>query len=152
MKALIILSAASISFTACTSTPDKTIRNTDSLSVSPVTVPDTLCFRKLDGAANQDTTSLQMIIDGKQVSGFFAHYPFQKDRRVGEITATISDDLIKGIWTYMQEGINDTLDVEFKLNGDKLIQKSYTIDPATGREIISDTSVFNIELNKVDCL
>ena len=70
---------------------------------------------------------------------------------MGTIQATKNGELIKGVWIYMQEGINDTLEVEFKLSGDKLVQKNYSIDSKTGREVFSEGSVFNIEFNKVNC-
>lgn len=158
MKRLMILLAATLSIAACTSKPDKSKDLTD--STTAVSIPgesstesatQTLCFQKLAGTANQDTTNLNLLINGDQVSGDFANYPKGKDKRVGKITASKKDDLIKGLWIYMQEGMNDTLQVEFKLSGDKLVQKNYTINPKTGREVFSEASVFNIEFSKVDC-
>lgn len=158
MKRLMILFAATISFAACTSQPDKstdvadtTVAASTSVHDNETAVSQTLCFQKLAGTSNQDTTSLKLFMDGNKVTGNFGHYPKEKDRRVGKINATREGELIKGTWIYMQEGMNDTLQVEFKLNGDKLIQKNYTIDPKTGREIFSEASVFNIEFDKVDC-
>ena len=158
MKRLIILFAAALSIAACTSTPDKTSGMADTTVAVNTAVEDkgespaqTLCFQKLDGTANQDTTSLTLVIDGNKVTGDLGNYPKEKDRRVGKINATKNGDLIKGTWMYMQEGMNDTLQVEFKLSGDKLVQKNYTVDPKTGREVFSEASVFNIEFNKVEC-
>lgn len=51
----------------------------------------------------------------------------------------------------MQEGLSDTLQVEFKLFEDKLVQKNYTIDAKTGEEVFSEASVFNIEFDKIEC-
>jgi hypothetical protein len=110
-----------------------------------------MCFQKLAGTSNQDTTSLKLIIEGDNVNGNFAHYPKEKDRRVGTIKATKSGDLIKGTWIFMQEGVNDTLQVEFKLDGERLTQKNYTVDPKTGREVFSEGSVFNIEFDNIPC-
>ena len=158
MKRLMILFAAVLSIAACTSQPDKTSGIADTtVSVSTAVeengeqVAQTMCFQKLAGTSNQDTTSLKLIVDGDKVTGDFGHYPKEKDRRVGKINATKEGELIKGTWVYMQEGMNDTLQVEFKLNGNKLIQKNYTVDPKTGREVFSEASVFNIEFDKVDC-
>lgn len=158
MKRLMILLAATLSIASCTSKPNKSEDLTDSKTAvsmsgesSTESESQTLCFQKLAGTANQDTTSLKLVFNGDQVSGDFANYPKEKDKRVGKITATKKDDLIKGVWIYMQEGMNDTLQVEFKLSGDKLVQKNYTIDPKTGRDVFSEASVFNIEFNKVEC-
>ncbi|SKB91242.1 putative periplasmic lipoprotein [Daejeonella lutea] len=158
MKRLMILFAGTLSMAACTSQPEKTTESSDTtvnvntdVKVTEEPMVETLCFQKLAGTANQDTTSLKLTLDGDNVTGDFGHYPKEKDRRVGRINATRDGDLIKGTWVYMQEGTNDTLQVEFKLSGDKLVQKNYTIDPKTGREVFSDASVFNIEFDKVDC-
>jgi hypothetical protein len=158
MKRLMILFAATLGIAACTSTPDKTTGVADTtVSVNTAVEKEsepliqTICFQKLAGTTNQDTASLRLIIDGNKVTGDFGNYPKEKDRRVGKINATKDGDLIKGIWVYMQEGMNDTLQVEFNLSGDKLVQKNYTVDPKTGREVFSEASVFNIEFDKVEC-
>ena len=158
MKRFLILFTLSAGLAACTTAPENTPGNTrDSMiedaagNVSADPTKQTICFQKLAGTSNQDTTSLKLIIDGEEVSGDLAHYPFQKDRRVGTIIGTKKNDLIKGVWIYMQEGRNDTLAVEFKLNGDKLVQKNYTVDAKTGREVFSEGSVFNIEFDRVNC-
>lgn len=155
MKRLIILFLAASSFAACTTQPDKISNISDTANTPGGEVDDqivkTMCFQKLAGKANQDTTSLKLIIEGEQVSGDFGHYPKEKDRRVGKITARKDGELIKGVWIYMQEGISDTLQIEFKLVDEKLVQKNYTVDANTGREVFSDASVFNIEFDKVPC-
>lgn len=110
--------------TACTSQNDTgNARDTISRNEDKVPLNKVICFQKLEGTEGQDTTFLKLIIEEEQVSGEYTHYPHEKDRRVGTITATKKDELIKGLWIYMQEGINDTLQVEFKLSGDKLVQK-----------------------------
>ncbi len=158
MKRLMILFAATLNIAACTSQPDKSTDTADTTVAVNTAVDEndepvvqTLCFQKLTGTSNQDTTSLKLIVDRDKVTGDFAHYPKGKDRRVGKINATKDDELIKGVWVYMQEGMNDTLQVEFKLSEDKLVQKNYTVDPKTGREVFSEASVFNIEFDKIDC-
>ncbi len=150
---------AVLSIISCTTQPDNTTEFSDTTVTASTEVGEngsqpvsqTLCFQKLAGTANQDTTKVQLNMNRDQVTGDFGHYPKEKDKRVGKINATKDGELIKGTWVYMQEGINDTLQVEFKLNGDKLIQKNYTVDPKTGREVFSEASVFNIEFNKVEC-
>lgn len=153
MKKLFILLVASLGIAACnTKTKTENTGQTSAAGSDAVkTMSQTICFQKLSGTTNQDTASIQFIIDGEQVSGNFSNIPYEKDSRVGTIRATMNGDLIKGVWIYMQEGMNDTLDVEFKLSDDKLIQKNYTIDPKTGQEVFSEGAVFNIEYAKVNC-
>lgn len=149
--------AATLSIAACTSTPDKTTDIADTTAADSISVDNenaaaqTLCFQKLDGTSDQDTTLIKLVLDGDKVTGDLEHYPNEKDRRAGKINATRDGGLIKGTWIYMQEGVNDTLQVEFKLSGDKLVQKNYTVDPKTGREVFSEGSVFNLEFDKINC-
>jgi len=59
--------------------------------------------------------------------------------------------VIKGIWKYQQEGINDSIPYEFKLQGDRLLQKETRYDTKTGREFLPDTADFNVEFSMTDC-
>ncbi len=158
MKRLNILFAATLSITACTSTIEKsgdTTNTPDTVNLPNTGASDsvrkTLCFQRLSGTANQDTTSLKLFLEGAKVTGDFGHYPAEKDKRMGKIIASQNGELIKGIWIYMQEGINDTLPVEFKIDGDNLVQKNYTINSKTGREVFSEASAFNIEFDRISC-
>jgi hypothetical protein len=112
---------------------------------------ETLCFQRLYGSVMKDTSLVRLIINGDIVTGYFMHLPYEKDSRRGNITATKQGDIIKGIWIYTQEGMQDTLSVEFKLNGNTLMQKNYSINLKTGREFLSDTSRFATEYKKIDC-
>ncbi|MGX5691248.1 hypothetical protein [Arcticibacter tournemirensis] len=130
--------------------------NTDTASkrdsVTSATLNPTLCFAHYDGTKNQDTTILHLEIFENNVKGDLKWIPSEKDGRTGTIKGTKDGDLIKGIWTYMQEGQQDSLPVEFKLLKETILQKAYAIDPKTGRESLSDTSGFTIEFKEVPCV
>lgn len=120
-------------------------------SSDPGSIKESICFQKLSGTNNQDTAFIRLIVEGDKVSGDFSNIPYEKDSRIGTIEARKEGELIMGHWTYMQEGMNDTLEVQFRLTENKLIQKKYTVDPRSGREVLSDQSEFNIEFTQVDC-
>lgn len=153
MKNIFILFAAAFSIAACTNTANKSSEKSPVPGTNETVenVSQTICFQKLEGKSNQDTSYIRLNIDGEKVSGEFSNMPFEKDSRKGTLHGTKNEDLIKGIWIYTQEGINDTMDLEFKLSDNKLIQKNYTIDPKTGKEVFSDGSMFTIEYKKVEC-
>lgn len=113
--------------------------------------PETLCFRHIEGIAGKDTTLVRLTISGDSVTGDLLYLPFEKDSRKGTINGTKEKNLIRGIWTYMQEGMQDTLSVEFRLNGDTLMQKAYDVNPQTGRQFLSASSAFSIGYEKADC-
>ena len=122
--------------------------STDSASQFP---QRQLCFQRLEGTANQDTSFITLIINEDQVTGTLNHIPHEKDSRKGTISGNIKDDEIKAVWLYMQEGMNDTLAVEFKLGKEILMQKSYGIDSKTGRQILTDSSTYSIKYTKIAC-
>lgn len=110
-----------------------------------------LCFLRLEGLQNQDSSIISLHLNGSQVSGTFNHLPFEKDSRKGTITGELKGDTIKALWSFMQEGMNDTIRVEFKLSENKLLQKSFGVDQSTGRQILTDTSTFSIPYQKTVC-
>jgi hypothetical protein len=127
---------------------------TSSQSTTNSSLPDSVekaCFQRLEGLQNQDTTNITLLISGNKVTGTFNYLPYQKDSRKGSVTGEKQGDIIKGLWTYVQEGLKDTLVVEFKLQKSLLLQKSFGIDEATGRPILTDTSTFSIPYNAVKC-
>ena len=112
---------------------------------------DTLCFQRYSGLANQDTASVKLIIYGNEVRGQYTNLPHGKDSRVGTIAGIKKGDLIKGMWYYQQEGTNDSLGIEFKLQHGKLLQKQTGFDRNTGREFLSDTASFSLKFVQIDC-
>ena len=112
---------------------------------------DILCFERYSGNRNQDTASIALVINDNEVTGKYANIPYEKDARVGTISGTRSADIIKGVWKFQQEGMNDSLAFEFKLGAEYLLQKPTSFDPNTGRETLADTASFSLKYTKVDC-
>ena len=112
---------------------------------------DTLCFQKVSGNSSQDTATIQLLIQGETVTGRFSNVPFEKDARVGTLSGTKKNELIMGTWTFSQEGMADSMQVEFKLSGNNLLQKEYKIDSKTGREVLTGSSKFSIVFDKIRC-
>jgi hypothetical protein len=112
---------------------------------------ETLCFQRIEGLTSKDTSFVRLIINKNNVSGNFMYLPYEKDSRVGTINGSKQKNIIKGIWTYMQEGMQDTLSVEFQLDGNTLMQKSYHVDPKTGRQFLGADSPFDLEFKKIEC-
>ncbi|HXI00616.1 MAG TPA: hypothetical protein VNI52_10120 [Sphingobacteriaceae bacterium] len=153
MKLLTLTAFAIFLLTGCTSNVNKNVsEDTTSMDTNTALIsPVPLCFQRLDGTANQDTTTLRLVMEGNKVSGDFNHIPSEKDSRKGSISGVRNGDIIKAVWNFMQEGITDTLSVEFKLEGNRLLQKNYSINTQTGRPYLSDASRFNMEFSKIDC-
>ncbi|HEY0668760.1 MAG TPA: hypothetical protein VGD22_11315 [Sphingobacteriaceae bacterium] len=152
MKNLLIIFFSMMILSSCTTNVNKA-RSEDSTVLNAEAATDTaqLCFQKLEGTANQDTTYLKLIMNGSSVSGEFNHMPYEKDSRKGSISGSRNGDLIKAVWRYMQEGVTDSISVEFKLDGEHLLQKNLSVDPKTGRQYTSEASGYTMKYTKVKC-
>lgn len=110
------------------------------------------CFIRLDGEQQQDSTFLQLVIRGESVSGVYNHIPLEKDARRGTVLGTMDNDTLDLVWTFQQEGTQDTMRVVFLFDGDKLLQKSLSVDTQTGRQVTLDSSSFSEVYERIDCL
>jgi hypothetical protein len=150
MKLILFLFCIFLFASACNNNSSVT-NETVSADTIPVTQADTVCFQRLEGSAKQDISAVRLIILNNEVTGEFMYIPFEKDSRIGTIKGSRNGDIVKGMWTYMQEGIQDSLPVEFKFSGDSLLQKNYSFDSSTGRQFLRDTARFSKAHQKIDC-
>jgi hypothetical protein len=112
---------------------------------------DTLCFLKTAGATNQDTALIQLVINNDKVTGKMMNLPHEKDSRVGRINGVKDGDIITAKWTYMAEGMIDSVMVSYKLMGGNLLQKGSSFDPQTGKEFLPDTAIHRILFETTEC-
>jgi len=109
------------------------------------------CFFYTDGAHAQDTTKVSMLINGDKVTGEMSWLPKEKDAKKGIITGTLNNNIIKATWTFNQEGVKDTMRVEFQLRGNALAQKPYKYDTKTGRQQTNSAAGFSVLYNMKNC-
>jgi hypothetical protein len=93
-----------------------------------------LCFLLTEGKSNQDSTSVELVVKGNKITGQMNWLPYQKDSRKGTLTGTISGEDINAVWSFMQEGMTDTLNLQFKLKDGQLSQKPLKLNTGTGRQ------------------
>lgn len=110
-----------------------------------------ICFQHLEGTRNQDTMFVQLQISKNLVKGIYNHLPYEKDSRKGSISGVVKNGTISGTWKFVQEGMDQSLPVKFKLSNNKLYQQKYVFDPSSGQQVLNDTSGFDIEYQKVSC-
>jgi hypothetical protein len=109
------------------------------------------CFYHTDGTQAQDTTSINILINGEKVTGKMSWLPKEKDARKGTIAGTLKANAIKAVWTFMQEGTQDTMNVEFQLRGNTLAQKPYLYDAKTGRQLTNVKADYNVIYSMKNC-
>jgi|SRR5690606_19875955 len=109
------------------------------------------CFLKTEGSAQQDSAYIQLTIRKQTVSGVYNLIPTEKDARRGTILGKKEDDVLDVVWTFSQEGMQDTMRLVFALRDGRLVQKPLSVDSATGRQVTRDSSPFSEMYESVDC-
>lgn len=109
------------------------------------------CFRRTEGTGNQDTTIVQFTVNVDRIEGTMNWIPKEKDSRKGILTGTISDHEIKAVWSYIQEGMKDSMVVAFKLTPQRLAQKPLKVNAATGRQETDEEADYTVIYEQDEC-
>jgi len=110
------------------------------------------CYVRLDGDRQQDSSFVQLSMRGETVSGIYNHIPYGKDARRGTVLGTANGDTLDVVWSFQQEGRQDTMRLIFLFDEQKLMQKSLTVDTATGRQFTPAGGTFSEVYERTDCL
>ncbi len=134
---------------ACTSnntkTESKDADSPDSSTLKTAVATDTSrCFLLIEGTKNQDSTTIELSIKNNKVTGQMNWLPYQKDSRRGTLTGTAKGDTINAVWSFMQEGMKDTIGLKLILNGNQLMQKPLSFDAKTGREHTDEKAGYTV--------
>lgn len=113
--------------------------------------PETVCYIRTEGNANQDTSAIRLVVDGDKVVGEIKYLPWEKDAAVGNVIGIKEGDLYKLNWTYSQEGMESTMFIALKTEDGKAYTLETTQDE-NGNEVIKESGRQLEEYMKVDCL
>jgi hypothetical protein len=140
---------------SCVGTEQEQKKNTDDALTVVTEVStntgDTMCYLRTIGDRNEDSSKLQLIIKNDIVTGSLQYLPYQKDSRKGTLMGKREKDIITATWTYIQEGIEDTLTVSFKFKEGALYQKPNVFNPKLNREILDPRPDYELKYQRVDC-
>lgn len=140
MKKYLIICAVGLA--SCTGNSDRNNRHADmvtddNIGTTELSTPlqnERYCFIRTEGNSNQDTTTVHFILNNDRVDGEMNWIPYEKDSRRGKLNGTISGDEITAVWHYMQEGMQDTMLVMFRLSSQQLAQKPLKINPTNYKQ------------------
>jgi len=156
MKYLTLGCVIGLLIASCSSPKSKTagadsLTNNDTLAKAKDTMVNnskaavsSLCFLNTQG---KDSTSIEMVVHGNKVTGQMNWFPYQKDSRKGTLDGAIKNDTIHAVWSFMQEGMMDTLKLGFQLKNGQLSQKPLKINTKTGREQTDESAGYSIIYN-----
>lgn len=156
MKNISLILAIALIVTSCNSVGDKSdaaaIDTLSNIGTPTNRTPNAhaLCFLRTEGTNNKDTTSIELVIKKNKVTGVMNWMPYQKDSRMGKLQGNIKNDSIYVVWTFMQEGMKDTLSLHFKLNNNRLLQKPLRLNEKTGRQQTDKTADYTLAYNTSD--
>lgn len=150
---------AAIAFASCTGNGDKSNNSSDTTSTTKDTTPSVnaagqakeYCFVRTEGTHNKDTTEVHLFINGTQVTGEISWLPKEKDSRKGTLNGTADGDNINAVWSFMQEGMKDSITVAFKLQPQKLTQKPLKTNTANGRQETDEKAGYSVEYKETAC-
>lgn len=139
---------------SCTSSDEQQKKDTDNALKVATEVstnePDTTSYYRATGDKNQDSALLQLVIRNNIVSGTLQYMPYEKDARRGTLAGEKKGDIINAVWTYTQEGMEDTMSVSFKFRKGTVYQKPNVFKPKLGREVLDQRADYEIEYKKTE--
>lgn len=155
MKKICLILAIAFLLASCNNTGDKSetaLIDTLIDGSAPPRTPNAhaLCFLRTEGNNNQDTTSIELVIKNNKVTGVMNWMPYQKDSRMGKLQGNIKNDTIQVVWSFMQEGVTDTLNLQFKLDNNQLMQKPLKFNTTTGRQQTDDAAGYTLTYRTSD--
>ncbi|RXK81916.1 hypothetical protein [Filimonas effusa] len=151
---LMLVGTALITLISCGNNPNQRVIN-DSASTSRTDLRNdsmSVCFQRFSGKTEQDTFTVHLVMRDGKVDGELVEMIYEKDTRRGTLKGTVQDSTVTTVWSYIQEGKQDTLPVVFKMSADgNLLQQNYSVDPVSGRMYLSDTASFSLVFKPFDC-
>jgi hypothetical protein len=158
---LYILALGFSAITACNSGPAKGRPDTERNEISNDKVTEDtakvgeirqkMCFQAVSGSQRKDTLAVTLNVDGSKVTGDMRNIIFEKDSRKGTLQGELKNRSINAVWTFMQEGMTDTLNLEFQLDEGYLMQRPLKFNTKTGREQTDRGSDKWVKLSPISC-
>jgi hypothetical protein len=138
---------------ACRLQPDKipALYSDSAQSSLIVTESKEFCFRKISGIQNRDTLEMSFRITGKSIQGELRQAIFEKDQRIGPISGEWNGRLFRVAWFYQQEGIRDTLPVQFLITPAGVLMAPLGEGEKTGGQAANIDTGNWITIQQVSC-
>lgn len=153
MKNISLILAIAFIAASCNNTGNKNEATlADTLTDASRRTPNVhaLCFLRTDGNNKQDTTSIELVIKDNKITGLMNWLPYQKDSRKGKLQGIIKNDTIDVVWSFMQEGMTDTINLKFTVKNNQLMQKPLKLNTTTGREQTDNAADYTLAYNTSD--
>jgi len=110
-----LISSSMLLVFSCQSHSSKQSSSESAAATLPKTsaTSDTLCFQQI---LKRDSTTLRLIVNGAQASGYLDINPFEKDRARGSFQGKITGNKIRADWNRSGEGVTQFYSLDLTLN------------------------------------
>ncbi len=123
--------------------------NLSSTTATTSMTPDTVCFRQI---MSRDTTTLRLVVNGEQASGYLYIKPYEKDRARGSFQGTVKNNQIQADWQRSGEGKTQRYALDLTLKGDSITWYEGERVEKEGKWVLKEPNTgFNYVLIKTDC-
>jgi hypothetical protein len=112
---------------------------------------DSACYILTEGKGNMDTMALKLFTEGDEAWGKLMYLYHEKDWRMGRFYGKRDRDIVRAKWKFLQEGLEDSVELSFRLQGNSAFQQNAQVDKKTGKETLSDTAAYSREYRLIDC-
>jgi hypothetical protein len=113
---------------------------------------DTLCFIKTGGKSNRDTATVKLIIGGQMAEGEMSDRIWEKDARKGKLQGAVNDNILHMVYVFMQEGVEDSMKLDFKLSDSALFQKPIIYNKTDGKPMQDTSADYTVKYFKTECV
>ena len=154
MRNYLILSLIALLF-GCQSRSSEQSATDSTVNLSATTATasmasDTVCFRQIMG---RDTTTLRLVVNGEQASGYLDIKPYEKDRARGSFQGTVKNNQIQADWQRSGEGKAQPYVLDLTLKGDSISWYEGERIEKQGKWVLKKPNTgFSYVLIKTDCL
>lgn len=110
---------------------------------------DTVCFRQI---LSRDTTTLRLVINGDQVTGYLDNNPYEKDRARGPFEGKVKAGQIQVDWQRSGEGSTQPYTLTLLRKGDIISWLEGERVEQQGKWVLKDAKAgYTYALTKIDC-
>jgi len=83
---------------------------------------------RISGKQKRDTLTINLQIERDNLAGEMTNDIFEKDIKRGKLRGKVNGKEISAVWTFIQEGITDSVRVNFRFNDGNLLLEAKGID------------------------
>ncbi|WP_077923691.1 hypothetical protein [Spirosoma sp. 209] len=150
MRTLCVLLVTIVNLNACTGRKtESAAADSTATQANDAGLSASQCYQQVTG---RDTTTLQLTINGSDVTGELLVLPYEKDQARGSIKGTMVNKTIKADWQRSGEGVTQPYLIDFEMQGDSIMWREGERVEEGGKWVLkAPDQGYRYVLTKTDC-